>query len=195
MRHSIRALAVLLVFLASLTLFSGEPRAGNNLAARVAQLEALVAEQQADLNKQPVVIDANGVEVGIYVDGLTSAGVHFDLEGISRFGLRVHPDKLSGQASRLFFESDDCSGTGFMEPVGTGILPRAFHIEDGSGRTFLSTGEVVTINERSQLDKLAVCQAAGSDGTPVLETVRIPEIEDFTPPFQVVTRGDLLAEE
>ena len=57
MRHGIRALAVLLFFVAILTLFSGRPRATGFLAARVAALEA-------ELNRQPVVIDADGREVG-----------------------------------------------------------------------------------------------------------------------------------
>ena len=70
MRTGIQALAVLLFFLATLTIFSGRTRGTGFLAARVAALEA-------ELNRQPVVIDANGEEVGsVVVPFGTAAGGH-----------------------------------------------------------------------------------------------------------------------
>ena len=87
-------------------------------------LDGQVASLEAESDAQPVAIDANGDEVGTYADGLLTAGVHFDFEGLPRFGLRVRSDSLAGAVSELVFRSDDCSGVGFIgQPAHPTLLP------------------------------------------------------------------------
>ena len=79
------------------------------LAQRVEMLEA-------ESDAQPVVVDANGVQVGTpgIQDHWIEPWVAFDLEGIPLFGLQVERNRIVGSANTLFFESNDCSGQAFL---------------------------------------------------------------------------------
>ena len=101
--------------------------------------------------------------------------------------------------ARVFFSSTDCSGTPLMELIETSdpvILPKVFH-DPATGATYLprvSGGSQVTVQSRlfPGLDEV-ICVTAEKTAT-FAPAIRVPQIESFTPPFEVVTRGDLLAE-
>ena len=88
---------------------------------------------EAELNRQPVVIDANGVEVGTVVDipGGAAGGavVLMDVEGFPLFVLRQRPDGLFGTTGGALFQSNDCSGAAFIEPRNpSNVFPSVFHL-------------------------------------------------------------------
>ena len=63
--------------------------------------------------------------------------------------------------------------------------------KDGSGRTFVSSGnDPETVSLSSRLKRDGMCGAVELL-QPMVRAIPVPEMELFTPPFQVVTRGDL----
>jgi hypothetical protein len=211
-----RYFVVVAGLLGVLILTGANPMAG--LRARVLALEEIVAgletssqeliEQvaalKAESDRQPVLIDANGVEVGAiqfasvekeFFRVLIDPGVVIDLERHPLFALTWDQGKLAGQSRQLLFDSTDCSGTPLMawEIRRPHAFRRAFHMTDGSGTTFLAPepGFQESRFFGSILDDRGVCQG-GSDATTIGPAIPVPEMEGrFTPPFQVVRRGDL----
>ena len=129
-RYGVPSLVILWFSLAAVLLLT----AGRNLLGqRVAQLEALVAEQQAELNKQPVVIDANGVEVGTVIGQEGSFPVVlFDFDDLPLFTLELIGDSLRGSESTLSFTSTDCTGTALLPHHVGRVLQGRFHPQDES---------------------------------------------------------------
>lgn len=79
---------------------------------------------QTESDVQPVVIDANGFEVGT-VASLQSKtpSVIFDLEEFPPFVVSVHSNNIRGSTGgNLFFESSDSTGVPPMSPMGGAIL-------------------------------------------------------------------------
>ena len=108
--------------------------AGNPLLQRIEALEA-------ELNKQPVVIDANGAEVGTVVGAEEShVSILFDFEKVPLFVLHLRngdPETLWPETGSLLFESVDCSGDAL---VGSDS-PRLFAwVQRNSSITFVSPG-------------------------------------------------------
>ena len=190
MRHGIQALAVLLFFLATLTIFSGRPRATGFLAARVAALEA-------ELNKLPVVIDANGDEVGAVLS-LESNDVRIfgDFEEIPLFLLRINyvGTEMQGSTQPLLFLSTDCSGTPFLpsSDVPTVFAPSFFNTVTGEVYVGDQSVERVRIQLVSRLQADENCEVSPRTAW-VTPAIAVPGVA-FVTPFEVVTRGDLLAE-
>ena len=163
---------------------------------------------EAELNKQPVQLDTNGNEVGTWAGhesrdhGVTGAlaslpTVAFFFDGVPPFALTLGIfGLLQGQAQNVFFTSPDCSGPAFIESRPMEAFALAFHARDGSGRTFVSSPSVeVQPTTNSRLDDRSGDCIPGSQQTSRVPAIPVPEMEGrFTPPFQVVTRGDLIAE-
>ena len=168
------------------------------LSQQVQALEVQSTDTRAELDAQPVVIDANGVEVGEVVGvpgGASGAVVLMDVEGFPLFVLRQSPDGLLGTTGGASFQSNDCSGAAFIEPRNPmKSFPSVFHAKD-TGRTYLtSDSEITPTQAGSHLNSNGICSERSSLVN-VAPAIRVPEMEDlFTPPFEVVTRGDLIAE-
>ena len=160
--------------------------AGNPLLQRIEALEA-------ELNKQPVVIDATGLEVGTSLSGVGT--VTFAFDGVPVFRLDLSRFALHGQKN-LFFESADCSGSPLMEPTNVNLLFPSAYSNVVTGKTYIAeTTGGVTVSTGSQLLNSGECRASAGTRTVTPNVVPVPQMEGlFTPPFQVVTRGDLIAE-
>ena len=189
MRYGLRALAVLLFFLATLTIFSGRTRGTGFLAARVAALEA-------ELNRQPVVIDANGEEVGSVVSALSYVGtsVLFDIEGVPLFVMGVARDGFLPDFSTLVFESIDCTGQPLVLSPGRPHAPTVRF--EATGEVWVGAGFQAGDERQVMTGSKRTNGSCGLEQQPrtVVDAILVPEVQAFTPPFEVVTRGDLLAE-
>jgi hypothetical protein len=169
--------------------------AGNPLRQRV---EALEAESDSRL----VVRDENRLEVGEVLDlaGGTVAIVPLSAPGLPSGKLLITRDTARGESNtvELLFVDSDCVGTSFLPtltriPVVDALYAPSFAFNDGSA-AFLGTTVEHPGFETTFLSKMI-------DSTHVCineprTTVAVPAEQvpgwDFTPPFEVVTRGDLL---
>jgi hypothetical protein len=160
----------------------------------IARVELLEAESDAEL----VTIDANGVQVGnrTYYESYTAWSL-FEHEGIP-FLLRVNRERLSGTSGTLYFESPSCEGQAYITPgptVMSSVLP--FVAVVGSPTTpvhVADRNEMPRVVElQSQLTGHPYCQRASGvvEGIPVIPAFTWQD--EFTPPFEVVTREEFLA--
>jgi hypothetical protein len=194
---------------------SGKPQ--DALSERVAALEALVAARQAELERQPIVVDANGVRVGSNVHGVCSGlstfdseqqigpFVLFELAGLPLFGLEVRRNRLetpnSGLA-HLYFDAADCRGRPLFRNDAASLdplFPRVFVHRTRSDVAIFVEGPattppdpaVATISRLAETDP--TCQNIQNQGgafSAALDT-GIYWRDDFTPPFRVIRAGDL----
>ena len=167
------------------------------LAQLVEALANRSAAVEAELNEQLVVIDANDLEVGsARIDGANLVAVTIGGMGLPVGRVSIGETKVFGRNSDLYFISNDCSGVAFLKPGNDvrSILASTYAVWGGS-QAFIATSA-------SHSDSTALNYSSYSveDG----RCVNIPGTADlipaepilgwnFTPPFQVVTRGDLVA--
>lgn len=165
------------------------------LAERVAALEAVV-------NEQPVVVDANGTLLGPAIHAWDSVGgfvgsgklnVVLEGDGLPPLPLWASRDYLVGTHDSLRFTSSDCSGEPYFEFYGTrGLLPFTMVLRDGSGETVFYSdagADPLQLVIRSIMNPPVGCSAYSS--TELVVPGFRPSLQPFTPPYSVVTRGEL----
>jgi hypothetical protein len=165
-----------------------------------------VASLEVESAAQPVVIDAGGNDIGKVVgfgdDGSSVVMLNFD--GVPLFTIGIERDRFSTPSATAYYESGNCSGDVFAEMHGTGGggPPRGL---GGDTVQVLATGETWVIPADEPIGTRRLCSRRSWDmlsceGIPcnnlgrMARATRIPEMEDFVPPFSLVTRGDLVAE-
>jgi hypothetical protein len=197
------SLLMLFVLLAAITVLVGAGK--NQLQQQVDALEAEVAELRADSDRQPVVVDANGDVLGDLVAPHDSVAwnqiygigtVLLHVSGAPLLPVHLRREHLVGTVETIFFASSDCSGAPLFrfsapEPF-LPILPATFVL--GQGETiFYSDVDAEPSRELtvgSELRYPEQCVATQSGAFMVLGFRRTSD--PFTPPFEVVTRGDLV---
>jgi len=154
------------------------------------QVDALREEADRAL----VVVDANGRRVGTPVDlggvGTNTVTVIVDLEDLPLFPLKVSTNELHGNAGneRLFFESDDCTGTPYLLTLFTGgIYPDTAVID---GTAYLPTDTRVEIVNASELTSSDCRPGTGARDLRV-EAMAVEATREFEAPFELVTVSDL----
>jgi hypothetical protein len=215
MRAGARPRYLLSILVTLPLVLSGKPQ--DALSERVAALEAQVAAQQAELNRQPIVVDANGVRVGSTVHGVYSnvgtldseqriaPFVLFRLEGLPLFGLEVHRQSLETPNSGLahvYFDASDCRGRVLFRNDAVSasfILPRVFVHRSRTDVPIYVEGPLTsppdagvgTISRLSETD--ATCQNIQNQGGSYAEALDtgIHWRSHFTPPFSVIPSGEL----
>jgi hypothetical protein len=164
----------------------------------LADLQAQIDELRDEFNHLPVVVDSAGKRVGTRVLDVTEGpplDVLFDLAGFPLFAAPVVVSPLVSefiQLGQVQFQSFDCSGTGFLKRE---VFPQNLFIpRAGSGVPVYvaessDPGAILTVN--SGLDSEGNCDI-GTETLPYIAAVPVfIWDEEFTPPFEVVTLGDL----
>ncbi len=170
------------------------------LAERVAVLETVV-------NEQLVVVDANGTVVGALVNGMDAddygsadrpnpGTVALDVEGFPLLAVHVWRNTLSGAGRAVYFASGDCTGTPFFNSEVPGqysapVLPTTIVV--GQGETIFysdvdASPQLATVRSFTQL---GVCYLT-NDTRHYVAGFRA-SLQPFTPPYSVVTRGELVS--
>ena len=152
---------------------------------------------EAESDTQPIVIDANGVQVGT-VTSITKSNlpvaVMIDFEDYPLFTADVTTSTMRGNNGQLYFASSDCTGPPFVSPR-TYILPVPWLSQALPGTPIYvedRNAEPVVRVLQSRLFPTGVCEAR--EFTP-LSVPAIPGPnwrDEFTPPFRVVTRREFL---
>jgi hypothetical protein len=116
------------------------------------------------------------------------------VEGLPPIPLWVETDALRGSDTGIYFPSTDCSGDPFFlftfSPAGP-FLPLTFFVEQ--------TGTIVYSETNATPQEIVVHSLLEEPGCSQLDAVTIssvpgfqaPPLQPFTPPFAVVTRGEL----
>ena len=180
----------------------GHPRLNARVAALEAENEALQQQLglvQAESDRELVVIDSNGVQVGSQVTSLGSTPyVLFDVEGVPLFEVRVQKNNLTGQSGDdLFFESSNCSGQPFMVINVTFLVQHTWVSPIESNQPIFVPDQSVSSTTRtmfSRLDQDDSCNLGTWSLSNLLPALPVFVWQDeFTPPFRVITRGEFLA--
>lgn len=174
----------------------------------VGDLVVRVDDLEVESDRQPVVIDANGVEVGTTV-GISSweRGQEFypvvllHLEGLPLLAFHVFTDRLSGDVDRIYFQSDNCTGQPFLKLDANGSDTSALRSSAFVLRGNPNPGDVYVVDLSTTTDQVVALnsvlpETTGCNPTSLSQTRAYPaELafswrDLFTPPFEVVIRGD-----
>ena len=122
--------------------------------------------------------------------------------GTSDFDILLDGDDLTlgfttAQAVGLFFETSDCSGTPYIVINPTLLFRKAWIHQSMSDKPIYVTDPDATPVARTVLSELSQTQPCRTTSAPPLNVLpAIPVFvwqDEFTPPFEVITRGELLA--
>lgn len=150
---------------------------------------AIVVEAQ-DLKRLLLltVVDANGTLVGRVPPGVgqeSESAVAFQVDD-HVFVLRVLPDRFSGVAHEVSFETPDCSGTPFLPSPGALMLPYAA-VVGLSDTVFLGDCEATprVVQSLSVLMEKSGCQQRKLT-TYYIQAIAVIDLAPrFAPPFSV----------
>ncbi len=169
------------------------------LEGQVQALERASPPIEAELDLQPVAVDANGHRVGTVVTHMgVNPGVVLDIAGFELFRVTVKRDRVSSPGgNELHFESEDCTGPPLMIHWSDRLVPLPFidetrddipiHLPDPD-----STSAFQTITHSTFNPKLGCGSSSDSVRTFVPAVPVFVWQDEFTPPFRVVTRGEFL---
>jgi hypothetical protein len=106
-----------------------------------ALLQQELSSVQAESDLQPILIDANGVRVGVatHWGGGDDVAALLDLEGFPLFQLRFKRDGVRPQGF-LWFASANCTGQPYVSD--SGRLPGAFSADSPSGECVIGCGTI-----------------------------------------------------
>lgn len=168
---------------------------GETVAASLERLDLI----QARLDFEPVLVDANGKEVGTRVTSLESTrpSVMFELEGLPLFVLSVHPNDLrSSNGGDLFFQTTNCTGPAFFSQNPDEIMPYVWIQRNLTGfPVYVANPDPGAYSQVTVNSRLAQFETACRLDTRTISLApAIPAFvwqDEFTPPFRVVTRREL----
>ena len=167
-------------------------------------LQEQVDALRSQLDELPVLVDGNGTIVGAVV-GVSGnslgpdAVVQIDLDGLPLFQIHVTKDQINSGQRSIWFESDNCTGE-LLTSAGTSTRANAVwgaatvHPSEGPDRLFYVTD--ASAGSRfafvsSQLGDSSTCVPGGTHSDDWFVATPVDLDSMLTPPFQVVTRGEL----
>jgi len=176
--------------------FPSAAQARPSLTALQAQVNALKTFQ----NEEPVVIDGSGQVVGRVIGVFernspfaVDPWVQIDLEELPLFAVPIARSGVLGNDALISFESGNCTGQAWLKPTETPWGNVVALVDSQHNRTFYVTDASDVpqpIFVLSQLRNDEECTPADFNAQAV-QLTPIDLDSMFTPPFLVVTRGDL----
>jgi hypothetical protein len=166
----------------------------------LSDLQAQIDELQAESDLTPVVVDANSEMLGLVVAADPPAGrllprVQFDLAGLPLFVVVVQAGEIrKAEGGSVFFESTDCTGTPWLEADAAAVWGTASTVSFSTGRLFYVSDPnetPQTLFLRSNFRPDGFCDMSLDQNISVREATVADLDSMFTPPFRVVTRGEL----
>jgi hypothetical protein len=186
------------LFLGALCASLGLVCGTNVLTPRVAALEAIANEQLVVVDAIATVLgaamDANDIYSGLY----GRVNVVLDVEGLPLLPVHVDRDSVVGTEYVVYFESADCSDDPIFNGATDPILPKTLVVSDGA-TVFYSdpSAEAQEMQWVSQVSSSGTCGPTcwppGCTGSGLGLRGFRASLEPFTPPYSVVTRGELAA--
>ena len=150
------------------------------------QVESLLSESDFEF----IVIDGNGIQFGSVLHLESGPAVLFTLGGSRPFYLRINGTNFHASGI-LWFASTDCSGTPLGEPhLDVEIFARVVRVIP-TGKTYIAPDAGTLSTALSVMDEGGFCNT--TNATQIYgPLILIPELEEFAPPFRVITRGEFL---